>query len=80
MDTKQLGEQLAFDIVEIATRHHIISEILAERLYEDFEPSQILALDKEQIIEGALAEFRETFIKELDEVLENAKEQVEDEE
>jgi hypothetical protein len=74
MDTKHIGEQLAFDIVEIATRHHIISEILAERLFEDFDSSEILALDKEQIIEGAIAEFRKTFIKELDRVLENCAE------
>jgi len=74
MDTKNLGSQLAFDVIEIATRHHIISEIIAERLFEDLDAAGILALDKELIIEGALAEFRETFVKELDEVLENCAE------
>ena len=74
MDTKNLGSQLAHDVIEIATRHHIISEIIAERLFEDFDAAGILALDKEQIIEGALAEFRETFVKELNEVLENCAE------
>jgi hypothetical protein len=71
MDVKTLGEQLAFDIVEIATRHHIISEILAERLFEDLTEMQVLALDKELIIEGAVEEFRKTFSASLAEVLEN---------
>jgi hypothetical protein len=71
MDTKNLGEQLAFDIIETATRHHIISEILAERLFEDLTAANILALDKELLIQGAVEEFTKTFIQELDEVLEN---------
>lgn len=71
MDVKTLGEQLAFDIVEIATRHHIISEVIAERLFEDLTAEDILALDKELLIQGAVEEFKKTFIKELDEVLEN---------
>jgi hypothetical protein len=71
MDVKTLGEQLAFDVVEVATRHHIISEILAERLFEDLTAEDILALDKELLIQGAVEEFKKTFIKELDEVLEN---------
>lgn len=72
MDTKHVGVQLAHDVITIATRHHIISEIIAERLYEDFDAAQILALDKNEIIEGALKEFREVFVAELEEVLENA--------
>jgi hypothetical protein len=71
MDTKNLGSQLAFDVVEIATRHHIISEVIAERLFEDLTAEDILALDKELLIQGAVEEFKKTFIKELDEVLEN---------
>jgi hypothetical protein len=71
MDVKTLGEQLAFDIVEIATRHHILSEVIAERLLEDLTEMQVLALDKELIIEGAVEEFRKTFAASFAEVLEN---------
>lgn len=75
MDTKLTGKQLAFDIIEIATRHHIISEILAERLFEDHDASAILALDRDLIIEGAVEEFRKTFAASLSSVIENLDEE-----
>ena len=76
MDAKFMGEQLAEDILEIVTRHHIISEVIEERMFEELGKSKnVLKLesDKDLIIESAVEEFRKAFIKELDEVFENCK-------
>ena len=76
MDAKFMGEQLAEDILEIVTRHHIISEVIQERMFEELGKSKdVLKFesDKDLIIESAVEEFRKVFIKGLNEVFENCK-------
>lgn len=76
LDTKVLGEQLGLDVIEIATRHNSMKETLSERLYEVLsEPQNILKLevDKGLLIEGALAEFRETFTQALEDIFQECK-------
>ena len=76
MDAKNMGEQLAIDVIEIVERHHIVSEVISERMFEVFEKAKkVLELesDKDAIVESAVAEFRSTFAEALDRVFEDCK-------
>lgn len=68
MNDKQLGEQLAYDIIVIAQNHNVINEELWNRIYDVHggDKDKLTNIDKRLVLEGAVEEFRNFFAEELD--------------
>ena len=72
---KSAGKSLAHDVITMATRHSSLSEIFIENTFYDLSPAKIVALDKKQVVEGAVEEFRKAIVKSFGEVIEACQEE-----